>query len=112
MTRNEWKKKIRQNCTEVGTYKPAFDPVIDTLASMLTERDRVQSVYDDSHDKADARLLNTLNRDALAYWSQLGLTPSGLKKINEAAIKGAEKEPSALEKALAGLNHDTLGRGA
>lgn len=46
------------------------------------------------------RLVNDLNRDALAYWRDLGLTPAGLKRINEAAIKGTEREPTALDKAL------------
>ena len=43
-----------------------------------------------------------LNRDALAYWRELGLTPSGLKRLNESAMAGA-KEQSALEKALASM---------
>lgn len=48
------------------------------------------------------RLINDLNRDALAYWRDLGLTPSGLRKINDSAMKESRKE-SALEKALKSL---------
>ena len=37
------------------------------------------------------RMLNDLNRDALAYWRDLGLTPAGLKRIKESALKEPEK---------------------
>jgi hypothetical protein len=40
-----------------------------------------------------------LNTQALAYWRDLGLTPAGLKKLNEAALKPAVKK-TALEEAL------------
>jgi len=48
------------------------------------------------------RLINDLNRDALTYWKELGLTPAALKRINEGAMKEKKKE-SALEKALKSL---------
>ena len=35
-----------------------------------------------------------MNTSALSYWRDLGLTPAGLKKIDESAIKG--KKVSAL----------------
>ena len=47
------------------------------------------------------RLINDLNRDALAYWRDLGLTPAGLKRIDEAAMK--QRKKSALAEALKGL---------
>lgn len=40
-----------------------------------------------------------LNTQALAYWRDLGLTPAGLKKINDSMARIEVKE-SALEKAL------------
>ena len=42
-----------------------------------------------------------LNTQALAYWRDLGLTPAGLKKIDEQAMK--QKKESALAKALRDL---------
>ena len=33
------------------------------------------------------RLVNDLNRDALAYWRDLGLTPAGYKKLNADVVK-------------------------
>lgn len=47
------------------------------------------------------RVINDLNRDALAYWRDLGLTPAGLRKINEAAMKKVKK--NALAEALNAL---------
>ena len=49
------------------------------------------------------RLILQLNRDALAYWRDLGLTPAGLKKLNENALKTEKKKGTALEEALARL---------
>lgn len=43
-------------------------------------------------------LINELNRDALAYWRDLGLTPAGLKRIDENSMK--PKKKSALADAL------------
>ena len=115
MTRSEWKKKIKK-CTQLaGTYKPFFDPVIDTLAGILERRDEAQQMFVDSGgsilvnhtNKGGAtnieqnpalRLINDLNRDALAYWRDLGLTPAGLKRINDSAVK--QPKPSALAEAL------------
>ena len=47
------------------------------------------------------RLVNDLNRDALAYWRDLGLTPAGLKKINEKSMEKPKR--SALAEAMRAL---------
>ena len=44
------------------------------------------------------RLVNDLNRDALAFWKELGLTPAALKRMREDALK--TKKESALAIAL------------
>lgn len=41
------------------------------------------------------------NAQALAYWRDLGLTPAGLKKIDEQALKGQKK--SGLSEILKGI---------
>lgn len=105
-------------------------PVIETLADILSRRDLARNEFEaagsvmivEHTNKAGAtnleqnpaiRMINDLNRDALAYWRDLGLTPAGLRRINEAAIRAGEKEPSALERALAKLSDEKeLGRGA
>ena len=42
--------------------------------------------------------VNDLNTTALAYWRDLGLTPAGLRRISEDAMKAPRK--SALAEAL------------
>ena len=56
------------------------------------------------------QIWSDLNTQALAFWRDLGLTPAGLKRIDEAAIKNVKKE-SALEKALKNLGGQELGNG-
>ena len=99
-----WKKKIRAACEEAGTYRPFFDLVIDTLAGMLERRDLAIAEFEDdgcnvlvTHvnqagesnltQNPALRLINDLNRDALQYWRDLGLTPAGLRRISEERMK-------------------------
>lgn len=114
MDRQNWEIRITEACKSAGTYREAFSGAIETLAGILERRDQVEAAYNgeptvEHTTKTGAvnivqnpmiRLVNDLNRDALAYWRDLGLTPAGLKRINEAAIKGTEREPTALDKAL------------
>lgn len=113
MTREEWRKNIKKSCEEVGTYKEAFDAIINTLADILETRDATFEAYDgipivehtNSHGETNTAknpalmLWNDLNAQALSYWKELGLTAAGLKRINESSMRSEEKE-SALEKAL------------
>lgn len=120
MNKTEWKTKIEQASQDAGTYKPFFDAVIDTLAGILERRDEAEELYKSSGSKVLVkhvnkggaanieqnpvlRLINDLNRDALAYWRDLGLTPSGLKRINESVLKEQPKM-SSLEEALKKLS--------
>ena len=112
MKKQAWKKKIKDATEQAGTYRPFFDPVIDTLADILARRDEAQDLFKKSGsnilvkhtNKSGAtnieqnpalRLINDLNRDALAYWRELGLTPAGLKKLNESALKVETKSSFA-----------------
>lgn len=115
MDQKKWKSLIKRSCQSVGTYQKAFDPLIQTLAEILTKRDQAEEMYQKSGaspivmhtNKAGAsnieqnpalRLINDLNRDALNYWRELGLTPAGLKRINESAMR--ERSLSPLEEVL------------
>lgn len=119
MDRKKWKSLIKRNCIAVGTYNKAFEPIIETLADILTKRDAAEELYIKSGmrliiphtNKAGAsnleqnptiRLINDLNRDALTYWRDLGLTPAGLKKISDDAIK-KENSMSDLDRVLMNL---------
>ena len=115
MTKRAWKAKIKKACEDAGTYRPYFENVINTLADILYRRDKIQDHFEKSGEEAviehtnklgavnleqnpELRLINDLNRDALAYWWDLGLTPAGLKKINEKALE--KKKTNALSEAL------------
>lgn len=110
-----WRKKIRKATETVGTYQESFDEVINTLADLLAERDRVYDKYIEEgaeplvlvtsdrgqENMRDNPLLTTwrsINRDVLQYWRDLGLTPAGLKKIMDDSMK--QPEASALDKVL------------
>lgn len=113
-----WKKRIKADCMAAGTYADWADPVIDTLADILEKRDAAQEQYEKmgggpivKHtNKAGATNLvkhpalmavNDLNTSALAYWRELGLTPSAFRKLTGDAPK--EKKPSVLAEVLKDL---------
>lgn len=115
MTKNEWKEKIKQSTMDAGTYQAFFDDVIDTLAGIMEMRDDAQAKYEamggntivQHTNKGGATnivknpalvVVGEMNTQALAYWRDLGLTPAGLKRINEAAM--AKPKRSALAEAL------------
>lgn len=121
MKKGAWKNRIVKACKEAGTYEPYFDQTIKVLAEILEKRDEAEAEYQrldrmpviKHTNKAGATnitknpalvIWDDLNKSALAYWRDLGLTPAGLRKIRgEAADSGKE---SALTKALKELNMD------
>lgn len=115
----KWATRIRKACEAAGTYREYFNPIIETLADILEKRDAAQQAFLEDgcrimvqHTNKNGatnleqnpivRLINDLNRDALTYWKELGLTAASLKKINEAAIKGSSGL-SPLDQALMDL---------
>ena len=118
MKANGWKRRIKEQCELAGTYKPVFDPAIDALSDILEQRDNAYKEFIDSGGAAciektsDRGAVNIaknprlqmwadLNTLALSYWRDLGLTPAGLKKIDEQLMK--PKKRSELAEALAAL---------
>ena len=118
MNKKQYQTRILTACKNVGTYKKSFDQVINTLADVLAERDRIYKKYIDegaqplvtvtsdrgAENKRPNPLLkqwNEMNTTALSYWRDLGLTPAGLKKINDDELK--EKKVSTLDSILSGL---------
>ena len=115
MKKTAWKKRITEATKAAGTYRDYFVPVIETLAEILEKRDAAQDIFDNDgglmlvehtnkygavnvEQHPVVRLINDLNRDALAYWRDLGLTPAGLKRIDEQSMKA--KKRSTLADAL------------
>lgn len=121
MTARRWTKKIKEACVAAGTYQTYFDDVISTLATILEQRDNAYDLFIKSGgqtivkytNKGGAtnptrhpalKLMTELNQTALAYWRDLGLTPAGLRRINEEAMK--PKKQTALAKALSDLEKE------
>ena len=121
MTAAEWKKRIIRDAKAAGTYQKYFDSVILTLAGILERRDKAEALFIASGEnvlvkhtnKGGAtnveqnpvlRLINDLNRDALAYWRDLGLTPAGYKRLNLETAQ--EKGAGSFEKLLSKMMND------
>lgn len=122
MDKKEWTRKINAACRKAGTYQPQFRYVIETLAQIMEDRDKVheQYVQTGAHptvihtNKAKEQnivknpmlvLEMELNTQALAYWRDLGLTPAGLRKLNAEVVKESQSGGN-LEKILEGLAAD------
>lgn len=104
MKKNAWKRRIIEATKEAGTYKPAFTQVIDSLAEILEQRDSAYMQFLESGGQAciekitdrgsrnigkNPRLLvwDDLNRTALAYWRELGLSPAALRKASSETME-------------------------
>lgn len=115
MIQAEWKNKITETCKEAGTYRPFFDEIINQLAQILEIRDNAVVDFRKSgnspvviHTNKGGHsnvvknpalvVINECNQQALAYWKELGLTPSGYKKLNGEAVS---KHDTTFEDALA-----------
>lgn len=111
-TREELKaryiEEIKKSSLGVKTYKKEFDPIIETLAQILVDRDAAQNFYElqggqpvvehsgrDGINLRQSPALKTiieLNHSALEYWRELGLTPKSLKALNEEMNKTDKPE--------------------
>lgn len=99
-----WRMRIRAATKEAGTYRPYFEQVIAILADILERKDDAIDQYERTGrkpvvahtNKAGAtnleknpclRVIEECEIQALAYWRDLGLTPAGLKRINEESMR-------------------------
>ena len=111
MTKDEWVKRIEQASRDAGTYRPYFDSIIETLAETMEMRDNAKEKFEQSggqtvvmHTNKGGNanivknpalvVVDDLNKTALAYWRDLGLTPAGLRRINEDALKKVQNKAS------------------
>lgn len=111
MLKETWKKKIKKACNDAGTYREYFDPIIVSLAEILEARDQIRKYYNDSgampvvqrtnkggHTNIEKNpilaMYDDMNKTAMIYWRELGLTPKGLKAIDEKAMKAQQKKSS------------------
>lgn len=118
-SKSKWKNVIKKQMKTLGIECGPYEPVIDTLADILVQRDDIYAQYLEEGaepvvehtNKAGATniaknpllvLWDELNKDALAYWRELGLTPSGYKKLSGDKPQ-KEKTLSGLAAALASI---------
>ena len=121
LTAKKWRTKIKSLCKRAGVEAKNYAPVIDSLAEILEQRDQVMADYREDGDgpivehtnKAGATnmtrspyldLWDMLNKTALAYWRELGLTPAAYKKVCGAPPKNAKT--GELAAALAAISFD------
>ncbi len=104
-TQSDWRRIIVEQMTMVNSYQPSFDVVVDALAALMVDYQKASKKFIDSggnHVVAHTNKSGATNamknpyylviekqRDTiLKYASELGLTPSGYKRINgEVAAK-------------------------
>ena len=90
----------------LGIYKIEYNRVIDVYCSLYKRYLSVNKQIKNMDYEGRTVLCiseENLRRDILKYANELGLTPTGLKKINEKGM--GDKKESALAKALRELEH-------
>lgn len=117
MKKAEWKTEILKACDQAGTNAPYYESVIDTLAEILEVRDIARDEFVAAGSKVTVHteyrgaevikkhpavaIMYDCNQQALAYWRDLGLTPSGFKKLEGIATRKEEKD--AFSELLGGI---------
>lgn len=116
--KGNYKKALIKATQQLGTYDESFNQSLDILAEILTEREHVYKEYVKGGRNALVKIVsdrgaenmrpnpllkqwNELNNSALSYLSAVGLTPSGLKKINNGLSDALDVSP--LDKILMDL---------
>lgn len=122
MKKGAWKRKIVEQMMQVGTYKDAHLPIIETCAEILARRDEAVKLWREEGSEymctfvsdrgATNQKKNPLlgviqehERDALTYWHALGLTPQSMKKQLQQEDAKEEEKLSPLAKALLQVSH-------
>ena len=98
MIKTKWKALIIEQMTALGVQKDAYNSAVETLAAILEQRDKTFREFQAAGGKSVIEYTNKggstnmtknpllilwddLNKSALAYWRELGLTPSSYKKM-------------------------------
>ena len=119
MSKTKWKNLIIKQLTALGLQNDAYESTVESLAAILEQRDKTFEEFQKNGGKSVIEYTNKggstnmtknpllvlwddLNKTALAYWRELGLTPSSYKKLTGT---GAKKEESkkGLAAALASI---------
>lgn len=109
MDKSDWTEKIKDACKQAGTYETFFDIVIDELAGIMQTKSDAEEMYKKSGGSPVIKYTNKggftnlrknpalvviqeCNQQALGYWRDLGLTPSGFKKLDGIVTKKQETD--------------------
>lgn len=109
-TATEWRSIIVDCMKQAGTFKECFALPVATLAKILEKRDKAEMFLEQTggeilvehvnqggnvyiEQNPAVRLINDLNRDALTYMRECGITPKGLKQIAEALTLEKPEDP-------------------
>lgn len=119
-TEKQWRSEIVRKMKSVGTYDVAFSHSIDMLAKIMFDYQEATKQFEKSggnivytHTNKNGaknpvknpfyQAIEKLRSDMVLYSRELGLTPTGFKKLNPRENINSQKEPSTLEKALMGF---------
>lgn len=106
MTKTKYISMICAQMEALNIYDKSYDSVIESLAAILEQRDKTYSEFKKDGKRSVISYTNKggstnmtknpmlvmwdeQNKTALAYWRELGLTPSSYKKLTG---EGAKKE--------------------
>ena len=109
MTKSRYKKLILDQLLALGIYEKSYDGAIESLAAILEQRDKTFKEFKASGGKSVIEYTNKggstnmtknpllgmwdeLNKTALAYWRELGLTPSSYKNSTGEGARKEEKK--------------------
>ena len=106
-----------ESCKEAGTYEPAFDDVIDTLAGILATRDEAEKQFKKMNGQPVVQhtnktghvnlvknpalvVINEMNGQALMFWKELGLTAKAYQQMQKS---GFQKKETSFEDLLSDI---------
>lgn len=109
MTKKKWEKLILDQMSAQKLHDDAYLSVVESLAAILEQRDKTFTEFRKDGRKSVIQYTNKggstnmtknpllvlwddLNKTALSYWRELGLTPSSYKKITGEGAKAEGKK--------------------
>ena len=119
MSKKKWKNLIIKQLTALGLQNDAYESTVESLAAILEQRDKTFEEFQQNGGKSVIEYTNKggstnmtknpllvlwddLNKTELAYWRELGLTPSSYKKLTGTGAK-QEESKKGLAAALASI---------
>lgn len=119
MSKKKWKNMINKQLSALDLQNEAYSSTVESLAAILEQRDKTYEEFQHSGGKSVIEYTNKggstnmtknpllvlwddLNKTALAYWRELGLTPSSYKRLTGSGVK-KEEVKKGLAEALASI---------